>query len=236
MAVRAEAIPMLTNVTEDAALFTDDFEGQTVGQMPTCPPWNSVGTYGTAGNSIVETCDYASEGVAAYQGEKFVKLYRPDVSGGVYLEGISDNSDDDSGDTIRLEIAFRIDGTESSIYAIRSNGTPLAEFGLFGNGDVCMVTADLQNWVVLNQKANVGEWNVLVVEHVNGVDSWSVSVNGATPETGVGFTGQSDYDWKGICMKSDNRDSTGYWDAVPEPATMSLLVLGGLSVLIRRKR
>ncbi|MBN1554346.1 MAG: PEP-CTERM sorting domain-containing protein [Phycisphaerae bacterium] len=229
---QADAIPLLKNVTTGATVFTDDFEGQTVGTQPGAP-WTG-GIYGGGVNSVVATCDYASQGVPAYQGDRYVKLYRPNESGGVYLQGIGGNSD--AGETIRLEIAFRIDGTESSVYAMNANGNPIAQFGMFGNGDVAIVTPNQQEWGILTQKSNVGEWNVLVVEHVNDVDSWSVSVNGAAPETGQGFTGMSGSDWVGIKLQSDSRNSTGYWDAVPEPTTVALLSLGAIGVLRRRLR
>jgi hypothetical protein len=229
----ADAIPLLKNVTTDTVVFTDDFESSTVGQKPG-NPWTG-GLYGGSENSVLVTADYASEGVPAYQGEKYVKLYRPDESGGAYLQGIGVNSGD--GDTIRLEIAFRISGTECSLYATSgSGGTGIAQFGMFGNGDVSVVTPDGNDWDILTQKANVDAWNTLVITHVNGVDAWSVSVNGASFETRQGTTGQSALAFDGITLQTDNRNSTGYWDAVPEPMTMSFLTVGGLGILLRRRK
>lgn len=235
----AGMIPMLKNDDTSAVIFSDGFEGSTVGQIPSSP-WVG-GLYGGSTNSVLATCDLISEGFAAYEGSSFVKLYRPDEAGGVFLQGIGTAANSGDGDNIRLQIAFRVDGNESSLYATHgASGDPLAEFGVFGNGDVTVVTPDGQNWDILTQKANVGQWNTLVITHKNGVDAWSVSVNGAPFETRQGFTGMSALSLDGITLQSDTRSSTGYWDAipVPEPSTVVVLASGlmGLLAYAWRKR
>lgn len=230
--VRADTIPLLQDDDTGAVILNDGFEGSTVGQKPSSP-WMG-GTYGGSTGSVLTTCDLESEGIAANEGSKYVKLYRPDQSGGVYLQGVGTSANSGDGDTIRLQIAFRVDGVESSIYATSGlDGTAIAEFGLFGNGDVAIVTPDQQDWGILDQKANVGQWNTLVVTHVNGVDAWSVSVNGAAFETRQGFTGRSALAFDGITLQSDSRNSTGYWDAspIPEPGTSITLLTAIVSLL-----
>jgi hypothetical protein len=239
---RADTLPLLKNSDTSVAIFSDDFESSMVGQLP-ASPWQG-GLYGGGASSVLATCDLTSEGFAAYQGNKFAKLYRPDESGGVYLFGYdatgAANSTSDAH--IVFQGAFRVDGNESSLYATTGpSGTPLAEFGLFGNGDVTIVTPDGQDWGMLTQKANAEQWNTLVITHTNGVDSFGVSVNGAAFEYRQGFAGMLGYAWDGICMQSDNRNSTGYWDAIPapEPSSFVLLALGLTSLLAyawRRQR
>jgi hypothetical protein len=221
----ADVVPLLTNVSTSQVILADDgFESSTVGEEP-ISPWGG-GLYGGSANSVLAVCDLASEGFAAYEGSKFLKLYRPDEYGGVFAQAVGSSANSGDGNNIRLEMAFRVDGTESSLYATNgSGGNPIAQFGFFGNGDVGIVTPDQQDYDILTQKANVGQWNKLVVTHTNGVDAWSVSVNGAAFETRQGFTGMSALALDGITLQSDSRNSTGYWDAVPIPEPSSLVML-----------
>jgi hypothetical protein len=226
----ADTVPLLKNDTTGAVIFSDGFEGSTVGE-PASSPWSSGAA---ASECVTAVCDLASEGFAAYEGSKYLKLYRPDVPGNVYVQGIGTAANSGDGDMVRLQIAFRVDGMESSIYATNGvGGTPLAELGMFGNGDVTVVTPDGNDWGVLTQKAHIGVWNTMVVTHQNGADAWSVSVNGAPFETRQGFAGMSALAFDGITMQSDNRNSTGYWDAmsVPEPSAFVVIMTGLVSLL-----
>lgn len=230
----AGMIPMLKNDDTGAVIFSDGFEGSTVGQVPSSPWVGSDYQSGYANGCTLATRDLASEGFAAYEGSNYVELYRPNVSGGVRLKGIGTAANSGDGENIRLQIAFRVDGNESSIYATNgAGGTLTAQFGMFGNGDVAIVTPNQQDWDILTQKANVGQWNELVVTHQNGVNAWSVSVNGAPFETRQGFTGMSALAFDGIMLQSDNKVTSGYWDAIPVPEPSALIVLAsGLMSLL----
>ena len=77
-----------------------------------------------------------------------------------------------------------------------------------------------------------GRWNSLVIEYVNGSTDLDVTINGVNNV----FTNMKPGIMNHVSFGSPYNNSHGYIDAIPEPATLSLLGLGGLCALLRRRR
>ena len=77
-----------------------------------------------------------------------------------------------------------------------------------------------------------GQWNSVVIEYVNGSTDLDLTINGVTNTFTNINAGILNY----VAFGSPYTNCHGYLDAVPEPATLSLLGLGGLGVLLRRRR
>ena len=156
------------------------------------------------------------------------------------------------GDTIRVEFAaMGIQG----IVGLRMNGSapefdyldeenyvegPGSIYWVGNNGPAWGAPWDTTN--ALMSQANgyqwfenvhtVGQWSEYVVEYVNGTTVLDVTVDGTPYQFTNMRAAMANYIAYGAVATSAE---IGYMDAIPEPATLSLLALGGLA-LIRRKR
>jgi hypothetical protein len=232
----------IKNLTTGDTIFAEDYERGSVGQVPgTNDPL--VGTWYTAENSgsSARVVDQTAAGFAPYEGTQFFKLDRPSGTYSSTLRAFGVDTNSSAGDTIKMDLAFRVTGTETSIVGKDADGRDLFVLGLFGSGVVEYLNPGGGDWTTLTQTYNANAWNTLELTHINGNQGWSVSVNGATPETGWCQSGMSAYTFSGFGIRNDAGGSTGYFDAVapiPEPctATLSLTGLVGLLAYAWRKR
>lgn len=110
----------------------------------------------------------------------------------------------------------------------------------FASGDLYSV--DAMAWDEVSQRLYIVGWNTgIVVAYDPATDTWQkINDGGSTSPHGgyrVGGVAVSDgvlYWWTG----SGDGTTGGFWsmEVVPEPATMALLSVGGLAMIIRRRR
>jgi len=226
------------------------FEAGTVGNAlgandPTTGTWATVSGGGTA-----LVVDQALTGVPAFEGDKFLKL-----EGGAspVRPGVTSNnvSVGDPGDLQIIEFMLRIvhAGDDNASLMVRVNqansagtgggGTPVRPwFYADGTIQVRPVDGGSGSQAPINLTHNVGQWNHVILSYAIGADFYDITVNGVTETVNAYWiTG----DFKNGKFRSVNfrGDDTGYLiayiDAIPEPASLALIGLGGLLMLRRRR-
>lgn len=225
---------ILANQTTGSTIFDDNFEGGTVDSMPVA----TIGTWtsNAPGDTVVLNGAWGG-GLGPYAGTKMLGFWS---NSEVALTGTGIEANSGSSDVIKMQLAFCMQGEEVSIYA-KSGATELFQIGLFGpnapgafrkNG-VYVVNSAGTAWLDTNFTQNPNAWNTLTVTHTNGTTDWAISFNGGAAYDATGYNVSNP--WYSFVLKNDAPNNVAYFDAVPEPASLGLLALGGL-VLLRRRR
>jgi hypothetical protein len=234
----ASASKILVN---GSPVLNNNYESDTVGGSPS--GWTYVG------DSYVT--DSASPG--AYAGSQYLGMHE-DPNNSAILDAKIQKALPNSlenGETIRLETMIHMptvpDGApwyqmvwaDSAAYPGGPHTTPIHS-AFFGeaNGDISFQYYDGSAYQDTGLTFNAGEWNELIVEYTEGASSWEVSINGSS-ETIYDFNSRTSNRSIGLIQFHANWASAPnplLLDDIPEPATLSLLGLGGLAVLRRRRR
>lgn len=220
--------------------------------------WITGTSYGSGYlNGVANTTRSVSGTVPAFEGNKFLMMSGPTTSGRTQTAwGIADNSG--NGNVIEANVAFYNAASSAGGMIYLYGGTAqtptlLAAFiinGTYGATPEKYTDNTLLyfNNTTLTQSGlgfNPVAWNTLKVVHMNGTSVWDVSINGGTAVqlNGYGATGGNSGNLNAMYFNSatagaDGGASTVYFDAVPEPATLAGLLLGGAGLLAgaRRKR
>ena len=255
----------ITNVTNDEVIFQCSYEKGTAGEdlqvdTPEIGTWDFRAWYAAPpviGDSQehhqVHDAASSPEGVPAYYGQLAHRIEgagnpRPHATA-IPDPGATPGAE---GDLLRLEFA---DLAQQGIVGLRLNGSPPdinyldEENYVEGPGSIYWVGNGGPAWGApwdstnaLMSQANgyqwfddahtVGQWSEYVVEYVNGTTVLDVTVDGNLYQFTNMRAAMANYIAYGAVATATE---IGYMDAIPEPATLSLLALGGLA-LIRRKR
>lgn len=214
-----------------AAVFEDDFEADTLNVAPNNP---AIGSWATEayGNSQIVVTDAAVPG--SIEGDKYLKLY----DDGTCNTHAKFTDQTITAGTLRIEYMSYIPEDDSSaVFALTQDTS-----GIGLNGALF--------WVVASSGNTVGSYDGSTVNDT-GVDwiigAWQKWVFDVNLDTGkftvsVGGSTSSELDlWrpdniaKNFVFRGGKSGETFYVDAIPEPATISILALAGLGILRRKK-
>ena len=226
----AQAV-LIVNTTQGVTLFEHDMENGAPGADPTTAA-PAVGSWVWGPPKGAGGATYSN--AEAYEGAQSIEM----TDGLGYLAAMG-NGPSDPGDVIEVSYAFRSQGcwfhffsTTGDISANIMDTCPVGSVAGWGG-----YWDDPGAWhpATITERHVPNAWNTMEAVYVNGSTDISISINGAGP--GVipinGAPGNL------IAMAFGDEGPWGgpsYLDAIPEPATLSLLVLGGLGALIRRRR
>jgi hypothetical protein len=229
---------MVENLTTSSTLFYADFENGTVGSAPGASH-PSPGSWTTVTGLIH---DFSTTGVNAFEGVKFAG---PNNDGNLTSAALTSGSS--AGQTIQITFAFYFatgdgfdehDGIIGQV-RIRGNGGSATGDNLFfpefhHDGSI------ISNNVTLNQSFNLDAWNTFVFTYTLGSASGTVSVNGGLETvTNTGISSGSLVNirdqYRNLNFRGRTFPGAFYVDAIPEPASIALIGMGGL-LLLRRGR
>ena len=235
----------ITNTTTSTVLGSDDFESASVvdhlaytaNPTDADPDNPSAGTWSvTEGNTgLVQVTDYGTPG--AFEGDNYLRIHRTTESGAPDAElRVAEQAT--TNDAIHFEAMINhpvnnISGALVLLYGNDSNSVEQILVTLYFKSDGKIHSYNGSSWDNTNISYTANAWEELEMDWLVGADTFSLTYDGTTASnlavrnTNVGsFT--SVFFTNGI--------STFYLDAIPEPATISLLVLGGIGILVRRRR
>jgi hypothetical protein len=230
----------VVNLTTSTDLFYADFENGTVGSAPTSGS-PTPGTWSTNSGLVY---DFSTTGVNAFEGVKFGgPLNDGNLTSATLASGTS------AGDTIRLSFAFYFatgegfDEHTGNVGQIRFRGSGGTDSPTNDNIFIPEFRHDgsiVSNGVALTQTFNFDAWNTFFFTYTLGSASATVSVNGGmetitNTAPGVGAIRNIHNQLTTLNFRGREFPGAFYIDAIPEPASLALIGLGGL-LMLRRNR
>jgi len=230
----------VVNLTTSTDLFYADFENGTVGSAPT----TGSPTPGTWSTNTGLVYDFSTTGVNAFEG---VKFGGPTPTGNLTSATLASGTS--AGQTIRLSFAFyftkgqgfdeNVNYWVGQIRLRGSGGAGATNDNIFipefwSDGSI------ISNGVTLNQTFNMDAWNTFFFTYTLGSSSATVSVNGGmetitNTAPGVGAIRNFHNQLTTLNFRGREYPGSFYVDAIPEPASLALIGLGGL-LMLRRNR
>ena len=221
---------LVSNVTDGTILFSDNFENVLPGEAPNPTVGTWMPNLDEGGPAVVTDADF-------YNGAQC--LQNPSRGEQIADFGPPDN---ETGDQLQMQFAFKDDGGASYItLGLYADDTKIVHIqfldeaspdlgwgGYYDNAGSLVVSGGEAEYLGV---VNTDDWNTIVIDYVNGATDFSWSINGGATETWNVQT-------PGILDKFNifGRTAPTLFDDIPEPATLSLLSLGGLALIRRRRR
>ncbi|MEX2670580.1 MAG: PEP-CTERM sorting domain-containing protein [Phycisphaeraceae bacterium] len=253
--VNQASAAMLYNQTTDTVMFQYGYEdgpahdvnpsGNITNHTPTIGDWAPPLSATTGKAFVYETFTNTVGSVTPYTGDQFLRTYNHSGNGGVSGEMAADATSS-IGDTIVFRTAYF---NQRGIAALKlfhgstDTGRDNAVWlNLWADG---RISTYIETDQLDLQSTHVGgEWNELEIVYVNGEDTATLSVNGGAAETFDIWAGSGAV--TGFQFQTNQSLAEAMWDAIPaaeeppttlipEPASLSLLGLGGLAMLRRRR-
>ncbi len=242
--VSGASAALLTNVTTDTVVVYDTFETATQVSHSAYPdtsidadPVGITGTWSvtegsTDGNGTtypqIQVTDYATPG--ASEGNNYLRVSRPQDEG-TNTNAILNGERQTSG-TVHLEIMTYVNqtNTQSAYVSLMDGSNLISTIYWYSNGElVTYLSGYTRIGNGIPYVAN--EWKKLELNYVIGSNTIQVIYDNGTPQTtNVRFV----RDGVTGLQVATARGTESYFDAVPEPATIALLAVGGMSLFRRR--
>jgi len=230
---------LITNVTTNTVIFNSGgFEGDTPNANPADA---SPGSY-----QYVATKDLVRDAAApgAYTGTQYLETSR-DASGSGHARFIY-SVEPSVGDTVRAEFMLYSETGDNRINW--GAGTPPTDLATTYRGSVRInasgtfmyinpTTPQTGAWTVASSTTITrGVWQHWIMEYTVGSGQFSVSIDGSTPEVFPTMTTADAGSYTRFFSIANAGNGKFYIDSVliPEPASLSLLALGGLLMMRRR--
>ena len=230
LATGATQAVVIENVTQGTTIFdSGGFEGETPGSAPANP---LAGTYQNNPFGLVRD-NTGTPSPGAFEGTQYNELAVPGSAlAETFFGPVS------PGDTIRISWAQHINGTPE--FRMRLTGGDVGNFeaAIF---DFQPTTGGVRGWNVSSgyptytgtlATVQGDQWQTVVIEHEVGTNDAIVTLDGVSelfPNVVNNIPGAGTLER----IRWDNIQSA-YVDAIPEPASLALIGLGGLLALRRR--
>ncbi len=240
---QAGHIPLLQNNTTGGVVFDTGFElpNNVVGSAPGTPDVGTGWTPSLLSGDTVDVADSTVTGVAAYEGNQYLRFSIGSGSGGATIMGNGVAANSGAGEEIMMTMGFRTHAPENGnhmIFMFKEGATDLGRIYFAhdtagGGATMTFYGGPGGNWQSLTQTFTPYEWNTLVVKHQNGTQNFSISTNGSAFETVTWTPDISARKWCDIGIATNGRTGqvTFYDAVVPEPSTLALLASGLLGLL-----
>ena len=234
VAIAVSSASAVTITNGATTVFQDDFESNTTVSTSGSPDASgdydpdaaSVGTWSTADTAAqVQVTSYGTPGTP--EGDNYLRF---DGTGGFSYTQFSSNQ---TSGTLHIEALVRQVGNASNGVAlcVRNSAGQWGPHVQMWAGQTVMGYYD-GNYSNSTLAFSADAWHAVEIDWVIGSSTFDLTVDGVT-QTGLASRGTA-------ASMDEIRIGGGsmehYYDAVPEPATMSLLGLGGLLALVRRRR